>query len=112
MPSWWEGLLDDQAPRIIEGHVTVRIGRYGQYALVLTPVGEEYRSPDKIMMVRVEIVNTHTDKTRLSLHLHPWWLRVFVFDLAQAVATIEREFETLPAEYVQKMENAEQEKNA
>lgn len=105
--AWWERLLDNQAPRIVEGHLTVRMGRYSDFAIVLTPSDETHRNADGLLTVRLDVVNVRTSKRRFGFYIHPWWLRVFVFDLAQAVATIEREFETLPDEFVEKMRQEE-----
>lgn len=92
-------------PELREGSVLVRIGRYSTYGLELKGVPNKRAAQGEPGVVRVVVWNVQTGKVRFSFILHAWWLRVFVFDLAKGAALIEKEFETLPQAYVDRMEN-------
>jgi hypothetical protein len=67
--------------------------------------GEAYAIP-----VRLRLVNGKSGKDVRGFdkgYLHPWWIRRFVFDIAAAVAYIEREWDVMSDAYVAKMEKGE-----
>lgn len=104
MPDLWDYSYADRGPRLVDGKVMVRMGRYGPYGLELLGIQNERASKDQPGAVRICIWNLQTEKVRFAFTLHAWWLRIFVYDLARAVAIIEREFDTLPEAYVKAME--------
>lgn len=60
--------------------------------------GEAYAVP-----VRIRLVNTNSGKDVRGFdkgYLHPWWIRRFVYDIAAAVAYIEREWDVMSEAYV------------
>jgi hypothetical protein len=57
--------------------------------------------------LRIRLVNSNSGKDVRGFdhkYLNPWWIRRFVFDLAAAVAWIEREWDVMSPEFVAKME--------
>lgn len=67
---------------------------------------------DGVMRIKMDLVNANTGKSvrGFAITTHPWWLRKFVYALAAGVAYTEREWQTLPQEYVDMMEAQEKEK--
>lgn len=68
--------------------------------------GEAYTIP-----VRLRLVNGNSGKDVRGFdhgYINPWWLRRFVFDIAAAVAYIEREWDVMSDAFVAKMEREEQ----
>lgn len=64
--------------------------------------GEAYAVP-----VRIRLVNARSGKDIRGFdrgYLNPWWVRRFVFDMAAAVAYIEREWDVMSDAYVAQME--------
>ena len=64
--------------------------------------GVEYAIP-----VRIRLVNKNSGKDVRGFsgqYLNPWWVRQFVFDIAAAVAYIEREWDVMSPEFVAMME--------
>jgi hypothetical protein len=67
--------------------------------------GEAYAIP-----VAIRLVNRNSGKDVRGFnktHINAWWLRQFVFEIAAAVAYIEREWDVLSPAYVTKMEEQE-----
>jgi len=68
--------------------------------------GDAYAIP-----VGLRIVNRRSGKDVRGFdtrYLHPWWVRRFVFDLAAAVAYIEREWDVMSGAFVAKMERQDE----
>jgi len=60
--------------------------------------------------IRMRLINRNSEKDVRGFdgrYINPYWLRRFVFDLANAVAWMEREWDLMSEEYVQKVENQE-----
>jgi hypothetical protein len=59
------------------------------------------------LTVHVQIINRQSGKAvrGFDRHINPWWLRQFVYALAHGVEAIEREWGTLPDDYVKKIQN-------
>jgi hypothetical protein len=67
--------------------------------------GEAYAIP-----VAIRLVNRNSGKDVRGFnktHINAWWLRQFVFEIAAAVAYIEREWDVMSPEFVTKMEQQE-----
>lgn len=67
--------------------------------------GDAYAIP-----IRIRLVNRSSGKEVRGFntrYLHPWWVRKFVFNIAAAVAFIEREWDVMSAAYIEKMEQEE-----
>lgn len=64
--------------------------------------GEAYSVP-----IRVRLINVNSGKDVRGFdtrYINPYWLRRFVYDLAHAVAWMEREWDLMSDEYVEKVE--------
>lgn len=99
--------------RIEEGVVCVKFSPASKYELRLYPPDPEVvarilarENDDHTIAVRVDLVNRDSGKSVRGFNslIHPWWLRKFVFALASAVAYTEREWDTMPQEFIDKME--------
>ena len=66
--------------------------------------GDAYAIP-----IGIRLVNTNSGKDVRGFdkgHLNPWWVRRFVYDMAAAVAWIEREWDVMSPEFIAKMEES------
>lgn len=99
--------------RIEDGVVCVKLSPAAKYELRFYPPDPEVaasirarENDDHVIPVRVDLVNRDSGKSVRGFrsYIHPWWLRQFVFAVAKAVAYTEREWETMPQDYIDKME--------
>lgn len=98
--------------RVEEGIVCVKFSPASKYELRFYPPDPETaarirarENDDHLVPVRLDLVNRGSGKSvrGFSSHINPWWLRKFVFAIAAAVAYTEREWQTLPQEFIDKM---------
>lgn len=65
--------------------------------------GKDYSIP-----VRIRLVNRNSGKDVRGFndrYINAWWLHTFVFEIAAAVAYMEREWDILSPAYIEKMNN-------
>jgi hypothetical protein len=100
---------------IAEGKVTVKLGGpAANFVLIFEPPApktateiREREGTAYAIPVRMRLVNRNSGKDVRGFgpsHVNAWWLRQFVYNLAAAVAYIEREWDVLSPEFIAKME--------
>lgn len=98
--------LRDPSP-VNPGARVVRIGR-SDYQFEFWPAGPP-KGDGGPRFLRWQIVNRETNKVRVDLgSIHSYWLRMFVFELGAVVADMEKEWETLPQEFIEDMARRQQ----
>jgi hypothetical protein len=99
--------------RVEDGVVCVKFSPASKYELRFYPPDPETaarirarENDDHVIPVRLDLVNRDSGKSvrGFKSYINPWWLRQFVFAVAKAVAYTEREWETMPQEFIDKME--------
>lgn len=113
--SIFDSLSLDQV-RVIEGVVCIRLLRTNFEVRLYPPEPERVakiraREADEraAIPIRMELINLNSGKPVRGFdgrYINAYWLRRFVYDLAGAVAYTEREWDTLPPEYVERMEES------
>jgi len=99
---------------VVEGIVHIRLLRSNFELRFYPPEPERLarireRDPNDPIPIRMELVNSRSGKPVRGWdgdHINPYWLRRFVYDIAGAVSYMEREWDTLPEAYVERVEKA------
>ena len=115
-------LMDDftSGIRISEDRRTVRVRllRFTNFELVFShpkmEIAERMRAekPDYSIPIPVSLINRKSGKPVRGFdhgHINPWWLRRSVFELAAAVAWMEREWDVMSPEFMAMMEAQDKE---
>lgn len=112
----FDGLLDFGRMLFIEDdRVRVGIGLHHYELHFFRPDPERAASirarqgDDGTIPIRMDLVNTDSGKPvrGFGCYIHPWWLRKFVYALAEGVAHTEREWDTMPQSFIDKMTEEE-----